>query len=159
MNETEPALWQPHQQSMARAVLLAEEAAAAGEVPVGAIIIDGDQNILGKGYNQVETLNDPTAHAEMIALSAAFESLGSKYLEGCTLYVTLEPCPMCAGALVWSKIDRVVFGASDPRAGACGSVFNISSNKQLNHRLEVVQGVLEADCEHLLKEFFQARRA
>lgn len=158
MNETEPALWQPHQQFMAKALILAEEAAAAGEVPVGAIIIDANQRILGKGYNQVETLNDPTAHAEMIALSAACESVGSKYLEGCTLYVTLEPCPMCAGALVWSKIDRVVFGALDARAGACGSVFNIAANKRLNHRLELVQGVLEADCEHVLKEFFKLRR-
>lgn len=158
MNETEPALWQPHQQFMAKALMLAEEAAAAGEVPVGAIIIDANQRILGKGYNQVETLNDPTAHAEMIALSAACESVGSKYLEGCTLYVTLEPCPMCAGALVWSKIDRVVFGALDARAGACGSVFNIAANKRLNHRLELVQGVLEADCEHVLKEFFKLRR-
>lgn len=157
MNEKEPLLWQPHQQFMAKALVLAEEAYTNSEVPIGAIVVK-NQTIVGKGYNQVETLNDPTAHAEMIAISAACETLGQKYLTGCTLYVTLEPCPMCAGALVWSKIDQLVFGASDIRSGGCGSLFNITSNNSLNHQIEIVQGILEADCEHLLKEFFKNKR-
>ncbi len=157
MNETEPMLWQPHQQFMAKALLLAEEAASNSEVPIGAIVVK-DQVIVGKGYNQVEMLSDPTAHAEMIAISAACETLGQKYLTGCTLYVTLEPCPMCAGALVWSKIDRLVYGASDPKSGGSGSLFNITSNHFLNHQIEVVQGILEADCEFLLKDFFKNKR-
>lgn len=157
MNETEPLLWQPHQQFMAKALLLAEEASSNSEVPIGAIVVK-DQVIVGKGYNQVEMLSDPTAHAEMIAISAACETLGQKYLTGCTLYVTLEPCPMCAGALIWSKIDRLVFGASDPKSGGSGSLFNITSNHALNHQIEVVQGILEADCEFLLKDFFKNKR-
>jgi len=103
-------------------------------------------------------LNDPTAHAEMIAISAACETLTEKYLSECTLYVTLEPCPMCSGAAVWSKLKTLVFGASDAKAGGCGSVFNISSNNKLNHRVEIIQGVMETESELLLKEFFQSRR-
>ena len=114
--------------------------------------------IIGKGYNQVEKLSDPTAHAEMIAISAACETLGNKYLKGCTLYVTLEPCPMCAGALVWSKIDTIVYGASDSASGGSGSLFNITSNNNLNHQIEVIQGILEMDSEYLLKSFFGAKR-
>ena len=94
----------------------------------------------------------------MIAISAACETLGQKYLSGCTLYVTLEPCAMCSGALVWSKIDTVVFGATDPKSGGCGSLFNISANKELNHQVSVIQGILEIDCEFLLKDFFQSKR-
>ena len=157
MKANKPTLWNTHQQQMAKAILLAEEAASKNEVPIGAIVIK-DNVVIGKGYNQVEQLNDPTAHAEMIAISAACETLGNKYLNGCTLYVTLEPCPMCAGALVWSKISTVVFGASDPKSGGCGSLFNVSSNKNLNHQVEVIQGILEADCEYLLKEFFSKKR-
>lgn len=157
MEKTKPALWQPHQQFMAKAVQLAEEAEHKGEVPIGALVVK-NQQIIGKGYNQVETLKDPTAHAEMIAISSACETLGEKYLTGCTLYVTLEPCPMCSGALVWSKIDTIVFGASDPRSGGCGSLFNISANKELNHQINVIQGILESDCEFLLKDFFQRKR-
>lgn len=142
---------------MAKAVLLAEEAAENNEVPVGAVIVK-ENIIVGKGYNQVERLNDPTAHAEILAISAACDTLENKYLDGCTLYVTLEPCAMCAGALVWSKIERVVFGASDPKAGGCGSLFNIASNKNLNHQIEIIQGVLENDCEYILKEFFRKKR-
>lgn len=157
MEKTKPALWQPHQRFMAKALLLAEEAERKGEVPIGALVVK-NQQIIGKGYNQVETLKDPTAHAEMIAISSACETLGEKYLTGCTLYVTLEPCPMCSGALVWSKIDTIVFGASDPRSGGCGSLFNISANKELNHQINVIQGILESDCEFLLKDFFQRKR-
>ncbi len=157
MKENNPVLWNTHQQFMAKALLLAEQAGEHEEIPIGAIIVK-DNVIIGKGYNQVEQLNDPTAHAEMIAISAACETLGNKYLNDCTIYITLEPCPMCAGALVWSKIGTIVFGASDLKSGGCGSLFNISSNKDLNHQIKVVQGILEADCEYLLKEFFKQRR-
>ena len=126
-------------------------------MPVGAIIVK-DKQVVGKGYNQTEMLNDPTAHAEMIAISSACATLDSKYLTGCTLYVTLEPCPMCAGALVWSKISRIVFGTMDPKAGACGTLFNISSNKKLNSSAEIIHGLMEYECSELLKEFFKERR-
>lgn len=157
MTDFDAPIWKQHQQFMAKALLLAEKAFEEDEVPIGAVIIH-EGRIVGKGYNQVQKLNDPTAHAEMIAISAACATLQSKYLADCTLYVTLEPCPMCAGALVWSKIKTVVYGASDARAGSCGSVFNISANKHLNHQYEVIQGILEADCEYLLQRFFQKKR-
>jgi len=143
---------------MQKAFLLAEQAYEEKEIPVGALIVKGDR-IIGKGYNQTERLKDATAHAEMLAISAACSTLESKYLEGCTLYVTLEPCAMCAGALVWSKIDRIVFGATDSKAGACGSIFNIAANRKLNHRIEIIQGIMEEDCEWLLKHFFEQRRS
>ena len=146
-----------HQRFMAQALLQAEQALHEGEVPVGAVVTYQNR-IIAKGYNQVEKLNDPTAHAEIIAITAACSFLENKYLKDCTLYVTLEPCPMCTGALVWSKIDRVVFGASDPKAGSCGTIFNLSNNDALNHNFEVIQGVLEADCEYLLKSFFKKKR-
>jgi tRNA(adenine34) deaminase len=142
---------------MAKALQLAEQAFEDGEIPVGAIVVHNNQ-IIGKGYNQVERLKDPTAHAEMIAISAACETLENKYLQDATLYVTLEPCPMCAGAIVWSKISRVVYGASDPKAGAGGSLLNILENPGLNHQPEVIQGILEQDSEFLLKSFFSSKR-
>ena len=157
MSNSEEPIWQSHQRFMAKAVMLAEQAFEEGEVPVGAIVVHNNM-IVGKGYNQVERLNDPTAHAEMLAVSAACDTLGEKYLSECTLYVTLEPCAMCAGALVWSKVGMVVFGATDSKAGACGSVFNILQNNQLNHRPEVIQGILEQDCEYLLTSFFSSKR-
>lgn len=143
---------------MQQAFLLAEQAYEEKEVPVGAVVVKND-SIIGKGYNQTERLNDPTAHAEMLAISAACSTIGQKYLQDCTLYVTLEPCPMCAGALVWSKIDSVVIGAWDTQAGSCGSIFNIASNQKLNHQVDVVQGFMEQDCEYILKQFFQERRS
>lgn len=143
---------------MHKAFLLAEQAYEDKEIPVGALIVRNDR-IIGKGYNQTERLKDATAHAEMLAISAACSTIESKYLEGCTLYVTLEPCPMCAGALVWSKIERIVFGATDSKAGACGSIFNIAANKKLNHRIEIIQGIMEEDCEWLLKQFFREKRS
>lgn len=146
-----------HNIFMQQAFLLAETAYRKGEIPVGAVVVQ-DKRIIGKGYNQVESMNDPTAHAEMIAISAACATINSKYLTDCTLYVTLEPCPMCTGALVWSKLSTVVFGTPDERAGACGSIFNIGSNKKLNHRVEIIQGVLEADCKHILQSFFKEKR-
>lgn len=146
-----------HQNYMMQAFKLAETAYDKGEVPVGAVVVHKNR-IIGKGYNQVEMLQDSTAHAEMIATSAASATLQNKYLTDCTLYVTLEPCPMCTGALVWTKIKRIVFGAMDEKAGACGTVFNISSNNKLNHNIEVLQGVMEADCRYLLQEFFRSKR-
>lgn len=143
---------------MQHAFLLAEQAYEEKEVPVGAVVVKNDR-IIGKGYNQTERLNDPTAHAEMLAISAASSTIGQKYLQDCTLYVTLEPCPMCAGALVWSKIDQVVIGALDAQAGSCGSVFNIAASNKLNHKVDVVHGFLEEDCEWILKRFFQERRS
>lgn len=146
-----------HHQYMQKAFMLAEQAYEEKEIPVGAVIVK-DGSIVGRGYNQTERLTDPTAHAEILAISAACSTLDNKYLDGCTLYVTLEPCPMCAGALVWSKIDRIVFGASDAKAGACGTVFNLAANNRLNHQIEVIQGIMEADCEWILQEFFRQRR-
>ena len=149
---------QKHLRFMKQAFFLAEQAYEEKEVPVGAVIVR-ENRIIGKGYNQTERLNDPTAHAEMLAVSAACSTLGEKYLSGCTLYVTLEPCPMCAGGLVWSKIDTIVIGALDANAGSCGSVFNIAGSKKLNHQPEVLHGFMEQDCEWLLKQFFRERRS
>ena len=156
MNNNEP-IWQQHRFFMTKAIELAEQAYKKDEVPVGAVVVK-ENKVIGKGYNQIESLGDAPAHAEMIALSAAYETNGSKYLHGATLYVSLEPCVMCAGALIWSKIDRLVFGASDSKSGACGSLFNIHNNPLLNHRFEVIQGILEADAENLLKRFFAKKR-
>jgi tRNA(adenine34) deaminase len=146
-----------HRNFMFKAYLEAEKAFEADEVPVGAVIVK-DGVIVGRGHNLTEQLSDPTAHAEIMAITAACDSLKTNYLSGCTMYVTLEPCPMCAGALVWSKIDRVVFAATDEKAGGCGSVFNIAENKQLNHQIEVIQGVMELDCSELLKSYFAKKR-
>lgn len=148
---------QQHRRYMRQALQLAEQANNEDEVPVGAVVVYKNR-IIGRGYNQTERLTDATAHAEMIAVTAACAALEQKYLEHCTLYVTLEPCPMCAGALVWTKIDRVVFGASDTQAGACGTVFNLTENSKLNHQVEIIQGILEDDCEHILKQFFASKR-
>ncbi len=147
-----------HRKYMLQAFKLAEEAYDEDEVPVGALVVK-DNRIIGKGYNQTERLKDATAHAEMLAISAACSTIESKYLEGCTIYVTLEPCPMCTGALVWSKIDRIVFGTQDPNAGACGSMFNLSGSDKLNHKIEVIQGVMEDDCKWILQQFFRDKRS
>jgi len=142
---------------MSEAIRQAERAAEAGEVPVGAVIVLAGR-VLGRAHNQVETLRDATAHAEMIAITQSAEALQNWRLEGAELYVTLEPCPMCAGALVHSRVARIVYGADDPIAGACGSVFNVVSEKRLNHRIPVVKGVQAARCSELLKSFFRRRR-
>jgi tRNA(adenine34) deaminase len=128
-----------------------------GDVPIGAIIVYKDQ-IIGKAYNQREQLKDPTAHAEIIALTQAAAALQTWRLNGCTMYVTLEPCPMCAGALVLARMDRLVFGSDDPKAGACGSLYDIVRDNRLNHRLEVTTGVLADECSKLLQDFFQKKR-
>ena len=128
-----------------------------GEVPVGAVVVR-DGRIVGRGHNQRERLNDPTAHAEMIALTAAAAFVGSWRLEECSLYVTLEPCVMCAGAIVLARIQRLVFGATDPKAGACISLFTIPTDKRLNHRVAVGESVLADECSMLLQDFFSGRR-
>jgi tRNA(adenine34) deaminase len=128
-----------------------------GDVPIGAVIVHQNQ-IIGKAYNQREQLKDPTAHAEIIALTQAAAALQSWRLTGCTMYVTLEPCPMCAGALVLARIDRLVYGCDDPKTGACKSLYNIVQDERLNHRLEVTTGVLADDCSRLLQDFFQQKR-
>ncbi|HOB72907.1 MAG TPA: tRNA adenosine(34) deaminase TadA [Phycisphaerae bacterium] len=143
---------------MRQAIREAESACEAGDVPVGAVIVH-EGRIIGRGYNQRELMQDPTAHAEMIALTAAASALNSWRLSGCTLYVTLEPCSMCAGALVLARIDRLVYGATDPKAGACGSVYNLVEDKRLNHRVQVERGVLEQECAALLRAFFAQQRA
>ncbi|MDG5765908.1 tRNA adenosine(34) deaminase TadA [Balneolales bacterium ANBcel1] len=142
---------------MRQAMNEALKAADAGEVPVGAVITCRNR-IIARGHNQVEMLSDPTAHAEMIAISAAVQHLGEKYLNECTLYVTLEPCPMCAGALVWAKLGHMVIAAQDEKSGACGSIFNIGAHRKLNHQIQITYGVLEDESEALLKEFFSGLR-
>jgi tRNA(adenine34) deaminase len=138
---------------MESALREAEQAHKRKEVPIGAVIVHKGR-IIGRGYNQIETLQDPTAHAEMIAITAAATSLGSRRLEECTLYVTLEPCTMCAGAIVLARIPKLVFGTPDPKAGACGTLYNIVQDSRLNHRVELLGGILEARCSTLLKDFF-----
>lgn len=128
-----------------------------GDVPIGCVIVYQDQ-VIAKGYNQRELLHDPTAHAEIIALTQAAEAVGNWRLHGCTIYVTLEPCPMCAGALVLGRLDRLVYGTDDPKTGAVKSLYNIVQDDRLNHRLEVRSGVLQDDCKTQLQAFFQRRR-
>ena len=142
---------------MREALKEARLAAAEDEVPVGAVVVYKNK-IIAHGHNQVERLKDPTAHAEMVALTSAANYLGSKWLLGSAIYVTIEPCSMCAGALVLSRIKTLVYGASDPKTGACGSLINIINNKKLNHRLQVKKGVLKEECGDLLKEFFKKKR-
>ena len=142
---------------MQRAVALARRAAARGEVPVGALVVRGSE-IIGEGANCPIGQHDPTAHAEIEALRAAGRALGDYRLTGATLYVTLEPCIMCASAIVHARIDRVVFGAWDPKAGAAGSIADVFAIPQLNHRVDVFGGVLAEECATLLSEFFRARR-
>ena len=146
-----------HERWMEQAIRLAERAYEEEEVPVGALVVK-DGVVVGKGYNQVERLSDPTAHAEILAITAAANTLEDKRLEGCTLYVTLEPCPMCAGAIMLARIPTLVFGAFDPKAGACGTLYNIAEDKRLNHKVHVVSGVLDDKCSELLRAFFGAVR-
>ena len=135
----------------------AEVAFSKGEVPVGAVVLFEDR-IIGRGYNQTETLQDPTAHAEMIAISAAANSLNSWRLENCSLYVTLEPCAMCAGAIVLARIQQIFIGAMDPKAGACGSLRNILRDHRLNHQIPIESGIMENACSNMMKTFFQQLR-
>jgi tRNA(adenine34) deaminase len=143
---------------MRAALAEAEAALENDDVPVGSVIVHSGR-IIGRGFNQRELLQDPTAHAEMLAMTAAAEHVKSWRLLDCTLYVTLEPCAMCAGAIVLARIPRLVFGATDPKTGACGSVFNIVSDDRLNHSVNALSGILEHDCAALLKAFFSQQRA
>ena len=146
-----------HERWMKYALQEAVRALDEDEVPVGAVIVHQNR-IIAKGHNQVEKMNDSTAHAEMIALTAASASLENKFLKDCTLYVTMEPCPMCASAIVLSRIPTLVFGCYDPKMGGCGSVLNITEHKKLNHKVHVIGGVLDGDCGVLLKDFFGKKR-
>jgi tRNA(adenine34) deaminase len=139
---------------------LAEAGVAAGEdeVPVGAVIVSARQGVIARGHNQRETLNDPTAHAEMIAITQAAQALSSWRLEDCILYVTLEPCAMCAGAIVLARLPFVVYGCTDPKAGACDTLYRICSDERLNHRALVLGGVLADRCAAVLTDFFAAKR-
>ncbi len=143
---------------MRMALREAEKAWRAGEVPIGAVITHRNI-VIGKGYNQTEMLQDPTAHAEMIAITAAAEHLGSRRLIDCVLYVTLEPCTMCAGAIVLARVPRLVFGARDPKAGGCESLYSITTDDRLNHRCDVRGGVLADECGGMLRSFFAELRA
>lgn len=143
--------------AMRQALALAREAARLGEVPVGAVIVRGDR-VIAQAFNLRETLHDPTAHAERLALTFAGRTLESWRLDGCTLYVTLEPCPMCAGSIVLSRVDRVVYGADDPKTGACRSLYRISDDPRLNHRARVESGLLADESRALLSGFFKDRR-
>ncbi len=149
---------QPHDYWMKKALDQAVVAFEQNEVPVGAVIVY-QERIIAEAYNQREMLNDPTAHAEMIAITQAAEVLGSWRLLDCTLYVTLEPCPMCAGAIVQSRIPCVVYGTTDPKAGACDSLFQITTDVRLNHQAAVLGGVMQEDCRAILQEFFRQQRA
>jgi tRNA(adenine34) deaminase len=143
---------------MREAVALAREAEAAGEVPVGAVVVSAAGEIVGRGRNSPVGTNDPTAHAEMLALRAAAAAMGNYRLEGATVYATLEPCAMCAGALVAARVERLVFGARDLRFGGVRSRFRIADSELLNHRVEIVEGVLAVECVELLRGFFARRR-
>ena len=136
----------------------ARSAEAAGDVPVGAVIVH-DGVVIGRGQNRVERLRDPTAHAEMLAIREACAALGYERLDGATLYVTLEPCAMCAGAIVLARLDHLIYGAADPKSGACGSLRDIVRDIRLNHQVEVTGGVLSETCSELLKDFFREKRS
>jgi tRNA(adenine34) deaminase len=142
---------------MTQALMESRRAFQDNEVPVGCVIVH-EGMIIGRGYNRTEGLQDPTAHAEMLAITSAAEHLRSWRLSGCTAYCTLEPCAMCAGALTLARIDRLVFGAKDPKFGACGTIFNIVEEPRLNHRITLVTGVLESECAAMMQDFFRGKR-
>ncbi|MEJ8548361.1 tRNA adenosine(34) deaminase TadA [Brevibacillus borstelensis] len=146
-----------HEKYMRAAMQEAEKAAALGEVPIGAVIVRNGE-IVGRGFNLRETQKDPTLHAEMIAIREASARLGGWRLIGCTLYVTLEPCPMCAGAIVQSRMEQVVYGAKDPKAGCAGTLMNLLDEQRFNHQVPVIEGVLAEECGQMLKDFFRGLR-
>jgi tRNA(adenine34) deaminase len=147
-----------HQHHMELALAEADLAVAEDEVPVGCVIVSLERGVIARAHNQREQLHDPTAHAEMIAITQAAQALGSWRLENCVLYVTLEPCPMCAGAVVQARLPHVVYGCPDPKAGACHTLYEITTDERLNHRAVVVSGVLADRCAAVLGEFFAAKR-
>lgn len=142
---------------MVEALKEAEIAASEGEVPVGAVIVRGGE-IIAKAHNMTEQTKDPTAHAEMLAIRQASQRLGGWRLPGCEMFVTAEPCSMCAGAIVWSRIEKLYIGTMDPKAGACGSVFNIPQDERLNHFVEIETGIMRDECSRILKDFFSKLR-
>lgn len=146
-----------HQHFMQEALKEAVKAFDNGEIPVGAVVVH-DKKIIARAHNQVELLKDPTAHAEMIAITQAAAHFGRERFEKTTLYVTMEPCPMCAGAMVLARVDHLIYGVHDPKAGACGSLYNIVQDERLNHRLKVMGGVLEEESRSLLSSFFKNLR-
>ena len=146
-------------EAMCEAIALGERAGKQGDVPVGAVVLDERGTVIGRGRNRREAGHDPLAHAEIEAMREAAQARGDWNLADCTLVVTLEPCPMCAGAIVMSRVDRVVYGSTDARAGACESVFNIPGCPALNHRPEMTAGVLQEECAGIMKRFFKERRA
>lgn len=146
-----------HHFYMQEAIIEAKKAAAIAEVPIGAVIVHQNQ-IIGRGHNLRETSHDPTSHAEMIAIQQAAQYIGDWRLEACTLYVTLEPCPMCAGAIIQSRIAHLVYGTSDPKAGCVGSLMNLLQDTRFNHQTTVTRDILQADCAQLLQQFFQQLR-
>lgn len=148
----------PDEFFMKKALDEAKQADASEDVPVGAVIVSKNR-VIARAHNQVELLGDPTAHAEMIAITEAASFLKSKWLKDCTLYVTIEPCSMCAGALVLSRISKVVYGAMDPKTGAGGSILNILHHKKLNHKIKVVSGILKQECADVVQDFFRKKRA
>jgi tRNA(adenine34) deaminase len=156
--DTPENLLQPEERWMRLALDLAQEAFEAGEVPVGAVIVHNN-TVIGTGSNQREMLKDPTAHAEIIAITQAAQSLNSWRLLDCALYVTLEPCPMCAGAIVQARLPIVVYGTTDQKAGACHTLYQITDDSRLNHRATVIGGVLADECRGILQEFFRQQRA
>lgn len=148
----------PYDTAMRRALQLASDAGESGDVPVGAVLLNADGETVASDRNRREELKDPTAHAEMLVLSARAREIGDWRLVGHTLVVTLEPCPMCAGAAVWSRLDRIVYGPADPKAGAAWSLYNIPQDRRLNHRVELVEGVMAEESSRLLSEFFSSKR-
>ena len=155
---TEPISKNDYIEPMQTALATAREAGEAGEVPVGAVLLDDNDSIVAIDHNRREEFRDPTAHAEMLVLSFRAREIGDWRLTGHTLVVTLEPCPMCAGAAVWSRLDRIVYGAADPKAGAAWSLYNIPQDRRLNHRIELVDGILADECARLLEDFFVDKR-
>ena len=142
---------------MNEALKEAAKAGAAGDVPIGCVIVKEDE-IIGRGYNRVEADQDPSAHAEMLAIREAVRTTGYERLSGCRMYVTLEPCSMCAGAIVLARIDELIYGASDPKTGACGSLYDIVEDERLNHRVHVRRGMMEQTCSQMIRDFFAALR-
>src|SRR5215213_5487570 len=163
MSHDPTALVPPHEEFMRHALREAEAALSEDEVPIGAVIVydeltPGSLRVIAAAHNQREQLRDPTAHAEMIAITQAAQALSNWRLERCTLYVTLEPCPMCAGAIVLARMPRVVYGATDPKAGAATTLFQLLDNPRLNHRAEVIGGILAGPCGQILSQFFSNKR-
>ena len=155
---TEPILNDNYEDPMRTALEAAEEAASSGDVPVGAVLLDESEEVVAVDRNRREELRDPTAHAEMLVLSARARGIGDWRLTDHTLVVTLEPCPMCAGAAVWARLKRIVYGAADPKAGAAWSLYNIPQDRRLNHRVDLIDGVLSDECSRLLESFFGNKR-